>query len=244
MNLIIDIGNTLTKLFAFQDGEPVEELRSEGHDLSALASFAMRHPFKAGIISSVVDLTEAARERLEQLPFPVLTLTPATATPIRNLYRTPTTLGSDRLAAAIGAHTLKQGHPLLIIDAGSCITFDFVSAEGDYVGGNISLGLHARLRALDEYFPRLPKVEAEGDVPELGYDTTTALRAGVIQGMRHEIEGYIRHFRQKYADLLVFLTGGDEINFDSTIKSLIFADHFIVARGLNAILVHNRSLLH
>lgn len=110
------------------------------------------------------------------------------------------------------------------------------------MGGNIAPGLHARLRAIGDYFPRLPHVEAEGDTPELGYDTETAIRAGAIKGMKHEIEGYIAAFRKKYADLLVFLTGGDDFLFDNTAKSRIFADHFIVPRGLNHILCHNQHL--
>lgn len=239
MHLIIDIGNSRTKFVAFDHGTPTDERIDEGHDLAGLMAFVRQHPFEAAILSSTVDLTAGAERHLQALPCPLLRFTPATPVPLQNRYRTPQTLGSDRLAAAVGAWTLKPGRNLLIIDAGSCITFDFVSAEGAYVGGNISPGLHARLRAIDDYFPRLPLVAPEGDVPELGYDTQTAIRAGVIEGMKHEIEGYIRHFSVKYADLLVFLTGGDQFNFDKTIKSAIFADHFVVPRGLDAILAYH-----
>ena len=179
-----------------------------------------------------------AEANLRLLPCPLVRFTSETPTPLRNLYRTPSTLGADRLAAAVGAWSLCPGHPLLIIDAGSCITFDFVAADGAYIGGNIAPGVHARLKCIDDYFPRLPLVEAEGPTPELGYDTETAIRSGVIEGMRHEIQGYIGHLKGKYADLLVFLTGGDELNFADTIKSGIFADQFLVPRGLNHILNH------
>ena len=240
MHLIVDIGNSRTKLVAFDEGCPADECIAEGCDLSGLAAFTAKHPFDAAILSSTVNLTDEAERQLGALPCPLLRFSPATtATPLRNLYHTPQTLGSDRLAAAVGAWTLKPGRNLLIIDAGSCITFDVVTADGAYLGGNISPGLHARLRAIDDYFPRLPLVEAEGDVPELGYDTQTAIRAGVIQGMRHEIEGYIHHFNVKYADLLVFLTGGDQFNLDNTIKSATFADPFVVPRGLDAILSYH-----
>jgi len=239
MHLIVDIGNSRTKLVAFDEGTPIDECVTEGCHLDGLAAFAAKHPFDAAILSSTVDLTDEAERQLQALPCPTLRFSPATtATPLRNLYHTPQTLGSDRLAAAVGAWTLKPGRNLLIIDAGSCITFDVVTAGGAYLGGNISPGLHARLRAIDDYFPRLPLVEAEGDVPELGYDTETAIRAGVIQGMRHEIEGYIHHFNVKYADLLVFLTGGDQFNLANSIKSATFADPFMVPRGLDAILTH------
>lgn len=250
MKLILDIGNTVSKFFLF-DSDVLKGHGSElGHSLDIIPRLLEgKAPGfdevvcpEAAIISSVVDLSEEAEANLRLLPCPVIRFSAETPAPLRNEYRTPHTLGTDRLAAAVGAWSRFPGQPLLIIDAGSCITFDFVSADGAYVGGNIAPGLHARLRAIDDYFPRLPLVEAQGPTPELGYDTETAIRAGVIEGMRHEIEGYIHHFKAKYPQLLVFLTGGDELNFVDTIKSGIFADQFLVPRGLNHILCHNKAL--
>lgn len=246
MKLIIDIGNTISKYFLF-DGDNLEGHGSElGHTLGIIPQLLRGTAPgqgkavcpEAAIVSSVVDLSAEAEKNLQFLPCPLVRFNAQTPTPLINRYRTPNTLGTDRLAAAVGAWASRPGHPLLIIDAGSCITFDFVTAEGEYLGGNIAPGLHARLRAIDDYFPRLPLVEPEGPTPELGYDTETAIRAGVIEGMRHEIEGYIHHFMAKYPQLLVFLTGGDEFNFVDTIKSRIFADQFLVPRGLNHILSH------
>jgi len=241
MNLIVDIGNTVSKFFVFDGDELRYHSQEVGHLLSFPAALldAKAFPIKAAIVSSVVDLPAEAEAHLRALPYPVLRFTSSTPIPIGNRYRTPLTLGTDRIAAAVGAWSTQPGHPLLIIDAGSCITFDFVSAEGDYLGGNIAPGLHARLNAINDYFPRLPLVEAEGDTPELGYDTMTAIRSGIIQGMTHEIQGYIDHFREKYASLLVFLTGGDANHFVNTIKSPIFADPLLVPRGLNRILEHH-----
>lgn len=250
MKLILDLGNTVSKFFLF-DGDVLKGHGSElGHTLDfiprllrgAEPGFNEAVCPDAAIISSVVDLSDEAEANLRLLPCPVVRFSTTTPIPLRNKYRTPRTLGSDRLAAAVGAWAQCPGHPLLIIDAGSCITFDFVSPEGNYMGGNIAPGLHARLRAIDDYFPRLPLVAAEGPTPELGYDTQTAIRSGVIEGMRHEIEGYFHHFKAKYPQLLVFLTGGDELNFAETIKSGIFADQFLVPRGLNHVLSHNMAL--
>ena len=238
MNLVIDIGNTFSKFYLFEGDLLLSHGRQAGHDLSFIP---LPSSPAAAIVSSVVALPDDSEEWLAALPCPVVRFSSSTPIPLRNAYRTPETLGSDRLAAAVGAWSLQPDAPLLIIDAGSCITFDFVTAEGEYVGGNISPGLHARLRAIDDYFPRLPLVDAEGDVPELGYDTETAIRSGVIQGLKHEIEGYIAHFKAKYPQLLVFLTGGDEINFEDTIKSGIFADQFLVPRGLNRVLSHQMT---
>lgn len=240
MNLVLDIGNTVSKYYLF-DGE---RLQGDGYEVGHSLSFISSLPtadLSAAIISTVVDLSSDARACLENLPCPLLWFHAGTPLPLVNRYRTPETLGTDRLAAAVGAWSLHPGCPMLIIDAGSCITFDFVTAKGEYLGGNISLGLHARLQAIDHFFPRLPLVEAEGPVPQLGYDTATAIRSGVIEGMRHEIQGYIDALKAKYSQLLVFLTGGDEINFENTIKSRIFADQILVPRGLNHILRYNRG---
>ncbi|MBR0432497.1 MAG: type III pantothenate kinase [Bacteroidaceae bacterium] len=236
MNLILDIGNTVSKYYFF-DGDMLESHgRQLGHTLEFIDHLSVLP--EAVIVSSVVDLSEEAEQRLQALPCPVERFTAQTPIPLANRYRTPSTLGTDRLAAAIGAWTQHPHHPLLIIDAGSCITFDFVTQAGEYVGGNIAPGLHARLQAIGDYFPRLPLVEAEGDVPELGYDTETAIRAGVIEGLKHEIEGYIQHFSAKYPELFVFLTGGDDFRFDKTSRCPIFADKFLVPHGLNAVLRH------
>lgn len=235
MNLVVDIGNTFSKYYYFDGDELVSHGKQVGHSLSFIP---ISGDCTTAIISSVVNLTTDDEQWLQTLPCPVVRFSSTTPIPITNAYRTPQSLGADRLAAAIGAWTLHPGKPLLIIDAGSCITFDFVTAEGEYLGGNISPGLHARLRAIDDYFPRLPLVEAEGDTPDLGYDTETAIRSGVILGLKHEIEGYITYFKAKYPQLLVFLTGGDEINFEDTIKIGIFADQFLVPRGLNSVLKH------
>ena len=249
MKLIIDIGNTASKFFLFEGDQLKGHVIEQGHTLECIplllqgraSGFPQPVNPEAVIISSVVDLTAEAEANIQLFHCSVVRFSSLTPVPLRIGYRTPATLGTDRLAAAVGAWAAHPGRPLLVIDAGSCITFDFVDASGVYVGGNIAPGLHARLRAIDDYFPRLPRVEAEGDTPELGYDTETAIRAGVIEGMRHEIEGYIYHFKAKYPQLLVFLTGGDEFNFVDTIKSGIFADDFLVPRGLNYILGYIRA---
>lgn len=242
MKLIIDIGNTTTKLVAFDGDEPIDEEKLEGHSLEGLQEFASRYQFECGIVASVRDLGADAEQRIEALSFPILRLSSETPIPIHNCYRTPKTLGTDRLAAAVGASTLKPGQDLLIIDAGTCITYEVIDAQGNYWGGNIAPGMQMRLRALHEFTARLPLVEPEGEVPGMGYDTETAIRSGVLRGMKYEIEGYIRSMRAKYPHLLVFLTGGNNIKFDTSITDIIIADRYIVPRGLNRILDYNREL--
>ena len=209
VKLIIDIGNTVAKLVAFEGEEPVEEMKTSNETLAALPAFASKYHFDCGIIGSVIGIPDTVEKALSSMSFPILRFTPDTPIPICNKYKTPKTLGSDRLAAAVGASILKPNKDILIIDAGH------------------------------EHTVRLPLVQAEGEVPGLGYDTETAIRSGVLRGMKYEIEGYIKSMRAKYPHLLVFLTGGDKINFDTNIKNSIFADKYIVSRGLNKILDYN-----
>lgn len=240
MKLIIDIGNTVTKMVAFRGDEPIDEMRTEGVEPDSLDAFVRKHDFRRGIVGAVRDLTAKEEEVLARLHFPLLRFTPDTPVPITNRYRSPETLGTDRLAAVIGASSLRPGKDLLIIDAGTCITYEVIDARGNYWGGNIAPGMQMRLRALHEFTARLPLVEAEGEVPGMGYNTETAIRSGVLRGMKYEIEGYIKSMMAKFPHLEVFLTGGNRINFDTNIINLIFTDKYIVPRGLNKILDYNR----
>ena len=228
-------------MVAFRGDEPVEEVRAEGGELSGLDDFVKRHNFRRGIVGSVRDLTACEEAALARLKIPMLRFSSDTPVPISNRYRTPETLGSDRLAAVIGASSLRPGKNLLIIDAGTCITYEVIDARGNYWGGNIAPGMQMRLKALHEFTARLPLVEAEGEVPGMGYNTETAIRSGVLRGMKYEIEGYIKSMRSKFPHLEVFLTGGNRINFDTNIINLIFTDKYIVPRGLNRILDYNNE---
>lgn len=243
MNLVIDIGNTLAKLVAFDGDEPIDELKTSNDTLEALPFFCQKHNFSHGILGSVYRITDKVEEQLKKLPFPLLRLTSQTPIPIKNLYKTPETLGCDRLAAAIGAYSQYPGRNILIIDAGTCLTYEFINSKGEYLGGFISPGLQMRLKALNMYTASLPFIKDCDNVPPIGFDTTTSICSGVIHGIRYEIEGHIQFFQSKYEHLLVFLTGGDEFHFDSQIKNIIFADKYIVPKGLNRILAYNNELL-
>lgn len=241
MHLAIDIGNTAAKLGAFKGEELLEVAYTNNNTLAALPEMAKRYPIKSAIYSTTVDLSDEAMEKIAQLPFPCLKMTSTTPIPITCAYEQPETLGTDRIAAVVGAASIKQGVPLLVIDSGTCITFEFLDEHGCYQGGNISPGLEMRLKALNHFTSRLPLVMSTGPMPELGKDTKTAIRLGVKKGLQYEIEGYIEEFRRKYPNLLVFLTGGDDFSFDTNIKNLIFADRFLVLKGLNRILNYNND---
>ncbi len=242
MNLIIDIGNTCVKLVCFDKGRVVEEQRVDKDDVAALLSFCNRYTFEQGIYSSVSDISNEFVATLSSMPFDMLEFKSGiTPVPIINKYKTPHTLGSDRLAAAIGANWLQPGKDLLIVDIGTCVTFDFVNSHGEYLGGNISPGPTMRLKALNFYTSRLPLVERKGDTPDIGVDTHTAMRSGVMNGIKYEIEGYINNFLAKYPQLYVYLTGGVHLNLHFPENLSIFADDYIVPKGLNRILEYNNE---
>ena len=239
MHLVIDIGNTSAKIAVFSQEEMINVVRSSNQSLEGLDELCQQYPIKKGIWASVISISKDIQQQLQQLPFPMTEFTYQTPIPVRNLYKTPQTLGVDRLAAVIAAYTQKPHHPALVIDAGTCITYDFIDEFGQYQGGNISPGMEMRFKALHEFTSKLPKIQASGETPHYGNTTETAIRSGVIRGIEHEISGYIQQLKKNYPSLLVFLTGGNEFSFDTNLKSGIFADGFLVLKGLNRILDYN-----
>ena len=210
-------------------------------ELEHLPDFCRKYSFEKAIVATVIELGEQVSAQIERLPFPVLQLDEKTPLPIENLYETPQTLGYDRIAAVVGAWEQFFGKDILVIDAGTCITYEFIDATGRYHGGNISPGLQMRFKALHQFTDRLPHVSREGRRVPMGKDTETAIREGVLKGMKYEIQGYIVAMKHKYPELLVFLTGGDDFSFDTNLKSIIFADRFLVMKGLNRILNYNND---
>mgnify|MGYP000126859065 FL=1 len=241
MNLIIDIGNTVAKVAVFKNKDIVEVFYDSNQTLDSLPGICAEYAVEKAIVATVIDLNERVSARLEQLSVPLLRLNEKTPLPVDNLYETPETLGYDRMAAVVGAYEQFPGKDILVIDAGTCITYEFIDAAGRYHGGNISPGVQMRFKALHEFTGRLPLVCREGRRLSLGKDTDTAMREGVLKGMEYEISGYIMAMKHKYPELLVFLTGGDEFSFDTNLKSIIFADRFLVLKGLNRILNYNND---
>ena len=243
MNLVIDIGNTVAKVAVFDGFSLLEVVYDSKQNLEHLKDVYHKYHFEKAIVATVIDLSEQVLAQLALLPIPVLWLNEKTPLPVENLYETPQTLGYDRMAAVVAANEQFPGRDILVIDAGTCITYEFVDAEGRYHGGNISPGLQMRFRALHQFTGRLPLVQREGRELPMGKDTETAIRAGVLKGMEYEISGYIMAMKHKYPELLVFLTGGDDFSFDTNLKSIIFADRFLVLKGLNRILNYNNDRL-
>lgn len=259
MNLIIDIGNTCAKLACFNGYELVEEQRIDRGEAYLLDAFCRKHDFDKGILSSVADVSPEMRQRIEGLPFKMMELVSGrTPVPIKVKYATPLTLGTDRLAAAVAVAAIQPACDVMVVDIGTCITFDYVSARGEYLGGNISPGPSMRFKALNRFTARLPKVERRGVVPDIGTTTMTAIRSGVLRGIKYEIEGYVSAFMDEHPSGYVYVTGGVHIDtdleaaadwsrtVDAAIRtrgnaSQIVHDDYIVPRGLNRILLYNEG---
>ena len=229
MILLLDFGNTRVKAAVMENGG-LRHIYSGPVVLQSLADAVGGTEINGGIWCSVHPLDSSVTDWMRG--HGLVPLTPSVPVPITNSYASPQTLGMDRLAAAVGAWSMQPGHDLLVIDAGTAITYDFVSAEGVYRGGNIAPGIGLRFRALHEHTGALPLVDANGDVSLFGVDTDTAIRSGVLKGVRYEINGYIEELKSLYPSLLVFLTGGDAEFFDIKAKSSTFAVPDLVLRGL------------
>lgn len=239
MNLIIDQGNTRAKLALFDGDELCKQDFCEKITTSSIKLFIGQTRISGLILSSVSKLTTETVNYLQSLAHTFIRLSHDTPLPFKIKYLTPETLGRDRIAAVAGAYFEKPKRNILVIDAGTAITYDFIDADGQYHGGNIAPGLAMRLNALHQFTDKLPLITKDGASPLLGSNTETAIRSGVAQGITFEIEGYINHLSAKYPDLLIFLTGGDTFYFDKRLKNIIFADEYLVLKGLNRILQYN-----
>ena len=238
MNLCIDQGNSSTKAGIFNQEELIESFQLR-NGLDEIAAIFDKYTIDSCILSSVVDNNEAIIQFLNNKKVYFEELNHKTALPIINTYSTPETLGKDRIAAVVGATFLKPANDLLVIDAGSAITYDFVSSDSVYLGGNIAPGLNMRLRSLHEFTQKLPLIEPKNETPFIGNDTNSAILSGSLYGIVLEIDGYINTLKIKYPELSVFLTGGSIFYFDTKLKSPIFAEPNLVLIGLNRILQYN-----
>ena len=239
MNLCIDQGNSSTKIGIFNEDSLVETIVFEQLNTANIESLFARHALKACILSSVTGEYDDVLRYLSEKKVSVTLLTHTTPLPFVNRYETLETLGKDRVAAVAGAAFLQPETDLLVIDAGTAITYDFIDAAGNYHGGNIAPGLDMRFRALHEFTRKLPLADLNTEVSLLGKNTASALQAGVFHGTIFEVDGYIDQLKLKYPKLLTFLTGGSTIYLVTKLKSAIFAERNLVLIGLNRILLFN-----
>ena len=239
INLCIDVGNTLTKVAVFDDNKMIHFENLTIGIQERMKELADMYHAGQVIFSSVGKEEHHIADDLGRIVPKVIVLTASTPVPVENRYETPETLGKDRLAAVTGAHYLYPGTDLLVIDAGTAITYDIINHKGEYLGGNISPGIQMRFRALNDYTSRLPLIRPHHDYPLFGKNTADAIRVGVQSGVVSEIDGTINQYREIFPDLKVIITGGDIKYFDNKLKNFIFVISNLVMIGLNRILIYN-----
>jgi type III pantothenate kinase len=238
-NLVIDIGNTSTKVAVFEEDELVFTERYQNPDHKIIEHILAKYHIGKAIIATVKKGNEGwetvLKERTRLIYFNA-----EMTTGIQNHYLTPNTLGLDRLAGVIGANNLYPRKNNLIIDGGTCITYDYVDADANYSGGSISPGLNMRYKALNEYTDALPLLNEDAEFNTgSGNDTASAITSGVQNGIKYELTGFIESYKTGINELNIILTGGDSIFFDTLLKNSIFApcikiEPYLVLKGLNA----------
>jgi type III pantothenate kinase len=239
MNLVVDIGNTFVKLAVFEGDRLAEVLFDKNLNNELLFQIHSRYTIEKAIFASVRDSIED-EQLLKKYNF--YQMSHKTAIPLVINYKTPETLGLDRIASTVGAYHTFSNENVLVIDMGTCITFDFVNSQNEYLGGAIAPGFEMRFKALSIFTGKLPLINFDKKkVNEIGKTTEESIISGVYLGMKHEIEGTINRYISQYESLKVVVTGGDLNLFDLEPKNRIFADEFIVLKGLNEIIKYNEE---
>ncbi len=241
-NLILDFGNTFYKAAVFEQGNLIHKFSGKKCVPSDLEGLKSRFPnLKKALFSTVVELDKELIDYLF-VEFQTFELSELTPIPIKNLYKTPHTLGKDRLAAAVGASQLFPNKNLLVIDAGSTITYEVITSDG-YLGGGISPGIAMRFKALHQFTGKLPFISPSENLANLiGQNTEEAILSGVLNGVLAEVDGIINRYKKDYPDIFVIITGGDLKHFDKNLKNNIFAAENLVLQGLNFILKYNDNI--
>lgn len=231
--LVIDIGNSRSKCGLFVHGRLLRRIMLTGSDVAAVRSFLSGGTPACIVVGSVARPDPAFLNELRAIA-PVTEVTGDTPGPIRSLYRTRGTLGTDRWANAVGASLLLPDRPALAISLGTCVTYDLVS-RGVHLGGLISPGFRMRARAMSEFTARLPLVDPPMEPPFIGTSTEESLASGTHHGLLAELAHNITLFRHQHPGLAVVLTGGDALRFARALESGIFAHPFLTLLGLHAL---------
>jgi len=235
--LCLDFGNTRLKCAIF-NSELEDVVVMTGETLAVVEDLLEKYKPAKTILSSVIN-HDPAIETLLASKTKFHKLGAESRLPITVPVGKPETVGADRLALSVAAVHLYPKHHNLIIGLGSCITYNFVNKPGQFLGGSISPGMEMRFKAMHEYTALLPLVKANANFPLVGYDTKTNMLSGVILGMAKEIDGIIDEYALKYGNFNVLLTGGDMPFFVPHIKNKIFADPYLIYKGLYAISEYN-----
>ncbi|SDS50386.1 type III pantothenate kinase [Gramella sp. MAR_2010_147] len=242
MNLVVDAGNTFVKTAVFQNSTLLEKHVFRKEDfLKNFQNLRKKFPeIQKSILSSVTALDELLENEVKK-SYPLLHLDEKVKLPFKNKYGTPETLGKDRIALVAAAVNEYPGKNVLIIDAGTCITYDFKTREEVYLGGAISPGLEMRFKSLHKFTANLPLVKPKPEAELIGNSTESSILSGIINGIKMELKGSIESYSSKFEDLTVIFTGGDSQILSIPLKNSIFANSNFLLEGLNFILEFNKT---
>ncbi len=241
MNLIIDAGNTSVKLAVF-DKEKLffDEIVKEGRFTATVKEIFNQYPHISWAIVSSVGILKKTELIVLAVFCQVHVLGHRSKVPFKNSYATPQTLGVDRLALVAAAFYHNPKRNTLVVDAGSCITYDMINSSGEYVGGAISPGLAMRYKALHNQTAKLPLLDVDEPLDLIGNSTKTSIHSGVVNGIVSEIDGIVDQYSSRFIDLTIILTGGDAQFLSKRLKNTIFAHSKFLLVGLNHLLEYNK----
>ena len=228
---MIDIGNTKTKYAHFVAGSIKEKGLCNTDETSKIV-YDYSEKVKNIMISSVKPIPDLVLSKPKNKDCKLVVLSSELEMPFKTRYNPPETLGPDRLALVAGAVSVFSNRSVLIIDVGTCITFDFVDSKKNHLGGSISPGLQMRLNALENQTSALPIVNLREPQELIGSTTENSILSGVVNGATKELDGIIDTYKKRYPETLVVITGGDACFFDKKLKNSIFADEDILLKGM------------
>jgi len=239
MNLVIDFGNSFAKIGIFDHDKLLQVIVTNKNEYNQIVELIPSGYYHSAIVSSVIETPSSMMNSLQKICKKILIFDKTTNITLKNKYRSPETLGNDRLALAAGGALLYKNKNMLIIDAGSCITYDFVNHMGEYFGGGISPGIDMRFKALNTFTDKLPLLQRENISNYTGRNTKQSILSGVLNGVNSEINSAINYYKNKYKTIIIVLTGGDAIFLAKKIKSRIFVEPNFLLISLNQILLNN-----
>ena len=241
MNLIIDEGNTRIKLAVFNSGYLLDLVCTNLNEcLVEINNLFFKYNIESVIVSSVTDEIKLILDSF--FIKNIVYLSNKTKVPFKNEYETPETLGVDRIALVAAAWHNYPNQSSLIIDAGTCITYDYITSDGVYLGGAISLGLEMRFKSMHVFTKKLPSLSVpDSFVKILGKTTKQSMESGVLHGLVFELDGYIANYKQEFNDVNVILTGGDANFLCKQLKNSIFVNPNFLLEGLNAVLTYQNE---
>ena len=239
MNIVSDIGNSYTKVGIFDDDKLLQVIVITKNEYDKIHKLIPSGIYSSAIVSSVIETPAFLLNSLQKISNRILIFDHTTKIPLKNKYKSQLTLGNDRLALATGGAIFYKSKNILIIDAGSCITYDFVNTTGTYLGGGISPGIDMRFKSLNMFTDKLPLLQKENISIHIGRNTKQSILSGVMNGVYSEINSVINYYKNKYSNLKIVLTGGDAIFLAKKIKSRIFVEPNFLLLSLNQILLNN-----